>query len=352
MKVDPRSFVGKIVFVGIDVHKATYSLVAIVDGCVALKVGSMPADPLKLIEFLNKRFPKAAVKTAYEAGFSGFVLHRSLIKAGIENIVVHAASIEVAANDRVKTDKRDAQKIALQLSRGALRSIRIPTVEEELRRQITRTRAQLVKERTRLGIQIKSKLMQFGFIAPDDDRTMKAGLLAEYCKLKLPAELGIAVSTLAAVWEELSEQIENLVIEIKRQAEKHPRHEAIYRSVPGFGPTISRTLANELGDMSQFGSVKQAYSFTGLTPSEHSSGPNERKGHITRQGAARLRGLLVEAAWVAKAKDPDLAAIYDRLKVTRGGKRAIVAVARNLIGRVRACLKSGKPYDIQHSRAA
>lgn len=151
MKVDLRNCVGKTVFVGIDVHKTTYSVAVVCDGLLVLKVGSMPAEPTKLIEFLTSRFPDSCLKTAYEAGFSGFVLHRALIAAGIENLVVHAASIEVAANDRVKTDKRDATKIAWHLSRGMLEGIRVPSVEEELKRQLTRTREQLIRERTRVS---------------------------------------------------------------------------------------------------------------------------------------------------------------------------------------------------------
>lgn len=75
----------------------------------------MRAEPEGLAEFIKKRFAGAEVRSAYEAGFSGFVLHRALEKAGIDNLVVHAASIEIASRDRVKTDRRDSLKIAEQL---------------------------------------------------------------------------------------------------------------------------------------------------------------------------------------------------------------------------------------------
>ena len=102
--------------------------------------------------------------------------------------------------------------------------------------------------------------------------------------------------------------------------------------------------------MSQFSSEKELYSFIGLTPSEYSSGEGPAKrGRITKQGSGLLRGMLVEAAWVAKGKDPDLEKVYERLKMTRGGKRAIVAVARRLAGRLRACLRQEKAYDLGHN---
>ena len=82
-------------------------------------------------------FPGALIETAYEAGFSGFVLHRILEKAGINNIVVNPGSIEVAVHNRVKTDKTDAVKIATLLEAGRLKGIRVPTPQQEQQRLLT-----------------------------------------------------------------------------------------------------------------------------------------------------------------------------------------------------------------------
>lgn len=95
-------YTGKTIFVGLDVHKKTYSLTAICDG-VVVKRETLKAAPDFLVAYLKKRFGTGTIKTAYEAGFSGFHLHRTLIAAGINNIVVHAASIEIS-HDRVKTE--------------------------------------------------------------------------------------------------------------------------------------------------------------------------------------------------------------------------------------------------------
>ena len=111
-------------------------------------------------------------------------------------------------------------------------------------------------------------------------------------------------------------------------------------------------LANEMGDMSQFANVRGLYSFTGLTPGEYSSGDKVYRGHISRQGSSRLRHLLVEAAWKAIHKDMLLKEFYQRVAAKRGKKRAIVAVARKLIGRIRASLRSGKQYEVGYSEAA
>ena len=102
-----KDYTEKTVFIGIDVHKKTYSVTCICNKEV-VKRDTLKASPTGLVEYLNKYFANAKIKTVYEAGFSGFVLHRYLLEQGIDSIVVHAASVEISARDRVKTDKRDS----------------------------------------------------------------------------------------------------------------------------------------------------------------------------------------------------------------------------------------------------
>ena len=103
------SYKGKKVHVGIDVHKKTYTFSAWSEGMI-VKTATTPAEMEKFPSLLKKWFPGAEVYTAYEAGFSGFGLHRTLEAAGIKNIVIHPASLEVSAKDKVKTDKKDSKK--------------------------------------------------------------------------------------------------------------------------------------------------------------------------------------------------------------------------------------------------
>ena len=108
------SFAEKRIYIGLDVHRSFFVATCLCEGAV-VKRCRMPARSEAVISLISKYFPESKVKTCYEAGYSGFWLHRDLESAGISNIVVHAASIEVAANDRVKTDKRDSLKMATQL---------------------------------------------------------------------------------------------------------------------------------------------------------------------------------------------------------------------------------------------
>lgn len=120
----------------------------------------------------------------------------------------------------------------------------------------------------------------------------------------------------------------------------------MYRAAPGIGALSSRILANELESMRQFTNEKQLFSYTGLTPSEYSSGENKRQGSISRQGKSILRKILVQAAWRAIKQDDLLLKFFDRISVRSGKKRAIVAVARKLIGQIRATFISGELYVI------
>lgn len=339
------SYAGKKVFIGIDVHKKSYALCIICEELVAYQ-GTHPASVEGLIAMIRKRYAGAQVYTAYEAGFSGFVLHRKLEAAGIVSIVVNAASIETDARDRVKTDKRDAKKIATHLSQGRLKGIRIPSEKEELRRTTTRTRAQLVSTRSLIMVQVRMKLLQFGKLPSDYDKVLSLKDVLEWIKCEdLASELKMALKSLVAVWKSLSAEIKKLEKEIKKQAEKDPNEE-IYRSVPGIGPLGARILSNELGDMKQFNNERQVFSFCGLTPSENSSGEKKHKGHISRQGSPRIRQILTEAAWVAIRVDPNLKEAYLRISQKAGGKRAIVAIGRKLLGRTRKLFKTGEVYSI------
>jgi transposase len=307
----------------------------------------MRASPEGLIRYLKKHFEGSELHTVYEAGFCGFGLHWALVAEGIDNIVVNPASMEVAANDKVKTDKRDSKKQAEQLFRGTLRGIYIPTREEELARVITRTREQVVDQRARVATQIKSKLHYFGVIGFDDERAISESYLKELERKNLSEELLFGLKLLIGEWRFLTRQLKDITKKLEEQAAKNEKLEKVYRSVPGIGPVSSRVLSNELGDLSKrFVNERSLFSFTGLTPSEHSSGDSIRKGHISRQGSSRLRKYLVEIAWRAIEKDKALTNIFERIAKTRGKKRAIIAIARKLIGRVRACFAQGCTYQL------
>src|SRR5262245_9876254 len=141
-----KEYTSKTVYIGIDVHKKSYSVTAVCDKQI-IKKDRLVADPRSLVEYCKSKFKGAEISTAYEAGFCGFSLHRRLADSGIDSKIVHPAGIEVAVRERVKDDRRDSEKIATQLAEGRLMGIHIPTVEREGFREISRLREDFVCKR-------------------------------------------------------------------------------------------------------------------------------------------------------------------------------------------------------------
>lgn len=337
------SYTGKTIFAGIDVHKKTYSVSVVCEGEL-IKRDTIPAIPEGLVAYLLKFFSGAKIYSAYEAGFSGFGLHRHLIENGIKNIIVHPASIEIGSRDRVKNDKRDSAKIALQLSVGRLKGIFVPSREQEDRRELTRLRSTFVKDRNRVAARLKLKANYHGLIGPSDSKKVSNRWIAQIRKKEMMPGLRYAMETLIHEWESLNQKIKEIGKLLTEQAKEDKETEKVYTSAKGIGKTAARILANELGDMSQFLSEGALFSYTGLTPSEYSSGEHTRRGHISRQGKSILRCILIQCSWVAIRYDASLREIFERISRRAGAKRAIVAIARRLIGRIRACFRTGKTY--------
>lgn len=279
-------------------------------------------------------------------------MHRQLSETGIKNSLVHPGSIEVSSRDRVKTDKRDALKIATQLAAGRLRCIYIPTFEQEAKRSVTRLRNSIVKLRHQVGQKIKSLLFTQGLIDANDDtvlcKTWLTTTVNKVKKLNYPTGYYYTIKHYADQWLSFTSDLQAIqkdTLDMQTDAEKALL--LIYTSVPGVGDITALKLKDELGDMSQFSNEKKLSNYLGFTPVEYSSGEHVRQGHMSRQGRSVLRHIFVESAWIAIQKDPQLKEIYKRIAKTRGGKRAIVGIARRLASRIRSCIKNGVLYEIR-----
>lgn len=330
----------KIVYLGIDVHKKTYSVTAISNNTV-IKRASMPADFQILLSFIKKNFEDAEVYSAYEAGFSGFGLHRFLLANNVNNIVIHAASIETQVHNKVKNDKRDSLKIANQLSYGRLTCVNIPTPQREVWRSISRLRSQMVQERTRFSCRIKSFLYYFSLLP--HNHTKKASrkwIQSLLTRTDLQSDVFYCIRSNVEAWLYFDNEIKKINMLLKEQGKRDSKIGDVYMKMKGIGLISSRILANELDDLSQFHSETALYGFTGLTPCEYSSGETKRLGRISRQGNPVIRQILVEAAWKAIYQDEKLGEVFDRLVRNTGSrKKAIVGVARRMIGHTRAAFK-------------
>jgi transposase len=264
---------------------------------------------------------------------------------GIENVVVSPRKIPVEVGNLVKTDKRDAKKLAFALSRGLLKGIHIPTKKERARRQLIRSRESLKRKRTRAIQQIKMLLLQNGILLSQGLTRKTRAMLKE---LELPPAIRVTLDMLIEEVDLYRKQIralEKAVVQACQEPELAETYE-ILQSAPGIGPIIAAALCFEIGQFSLFSSGKKLSAYLGLTPREYSSGEHIYRGRITGQGNPWLRSYLIEACWRSVAKDAELRLAYERIKRNSGSsKKAIVAIASKIVHRLHAMVTKGERYS-------
>lgn len=347
-------YTGKEVFIGIDVCRTKYACVSVCDrNCV--KKDTIHPTPGTLLAYIQSHFEGATVHAAYEASFAGFHLHRELLSAGIHSHVVHAASIPMGKRHGIKTDMKDAKKIALSLSAGILQDVRIPTLKQESSRSGSRFRVYCVKWRRQVAQAFKALLFTQGLIAVEDRTVLTEKWLGDKIKmieaLGYPTDYIYTLKCYQEVWVFFTHFLAVLEKKLFTADDACDQHLLdLYHSVPGIGPVAALMLKNELGDMVDFPNEKQFFSYLGLVPRQSTSGDKIHHHGAARRGRADLRSCFIESAWVAIKQDAILMAIYARCVDHAGGgkkngKKAIAVVARRLAGRVRCCIKKNMKYE-------
>jgi transposase len=238
------------------------------------------------------------LRVCYEAGPTGFGLHRLLTSMGVACDVVAPALVPKAPGDRVKTDRRDSARLARLHRAGELVAIRVPTPAEEAVRDLCRARADLVDDRTRTRHRVSKFLLRHDRIWRNEGWTGKheqwlAG--QRFDEAALQSTYGHYRAVLAARDAELAA----IEADLAYWYTHGPFADAVsrlaaYRGVARLG---ALTIASEVGDWRRFPTARSFMGFTGLVPSEYSSGVSTRRGHITKAGNAHLRTQLVESAW-------------------------------------------------------
>jgi transposase len=339
----------KNVFIGIDIHYTHWELCFICDGEVVEKV-RIKSNYSLLIMYLKQYKTAKNIKIVYEAGFSGFWLCRKLIADGYDCMITPPNKAPRSEN-KVKTDKRDAQKLAYYLSANLLKSVYVPPKQIESDRKVIRRRSQLVKKQTRAKNHIKSFLHLHGIKTPEDiSKNWSNNYITWLEGLKFEYESEhFTFSQLIRCYR----YIRNEILELTKYLRNLSRTDKYYgnfnklTSLRGIGLITAMTYLLELYDLKRFKNEKCFSSYLGFTPSQFSSGEHFRLGHITREGNAHLRRVLIESAWTVIKHDPFLRDKYERIKAKGvNGKKAIVAVARSLAVRLRRCLLDQTDYVI------
>lgn len=340
---------GKQIFVGIDVHVKHWVVCSVCDGEVVEKT-RMEARYGQLQRFLAKYRGARKISCVYEAGFSGFWLCRRLQDDGLCCIVTPPSHLPKTGS-KVKTDKRDAEKLAFYLSAGLLKAVWLPPAGLEADRRVVRGRSQLVKMCNRAKQQIRSFLHLQGIERPAYIKTCwskKYIAWLESLRFDHAAD-DFTFAQLLKTYRRTRDDLAELTRYLRQmsKSETYQRQFKLLASVPGVGLITAMTFLLEIFDFGRFANSRQFASYLGLTPSQYSSGEHVRLGHITRFGNAEVRRVLIESAWTVIRHCPHLREKYHRIRSRSGNsQKAIVAVARSLAIRLRRGLLDGTGYVI------
>jgi transposase len=288
-------------FVGLDVSKKKIQVATLLPTGELLEwqIAHSEQAVKRMAQKLLKRCP-AKVVACYEAGPFGYALQRQLEKLGIECKVVAPSLIPRKPGERIKTDRRDAIKLATLLRGEQLTEVRPPTEEEETVRDLCRAREALQKDLMRCRHRVVKMLLRRGMTYTKTQTQWGYTHKRWLRSVKLEGETAQAVydDALFAV-EQLEQRIDSLVKRMERISEGEPYREVVglLRCFRGVNTITAMGLITELHDFRRFEHPRSLMCFLGMVPSEYSSGESRFQGGITKTGNNHARRLLVEMAW-------------------------------------------------------
>lgn len=289
-------------FVGLDVHKDSITVAHAAGGSAEppVFVGAIGPRQADLDQLLRRLQGKTRALTfAYEAGPSGYGLHRYLTAKGLPCQVVAPSLIPKKPGDRVKTDRRDAVELARLLRSGDLTAVYVPSVEDEALRDLCRARDAARVTGKDAKLRLKAFLLRLGrhYVGRATWNDAHRRYLAKVV-CPTPAQQIVFQESVRAVDEQV-ERLQRLDAELLERAPAwrlYPVVQAL-QGLRGVQFLVAITVVAELGDLTRFDNPRQLAAFVGLIPSEYSSGGSRRQGGITKAGNGRARRALIEAAW-------------------------------------------------------
>src|SRR5215472_17637427 len=294
----------KIRFVGLDVHADTIAVaVAEPDGEVR-PLGIIPNRLESIRKLVAKLGPTQQLKVCYEAGPCGYVLYWRLSALGVACAVIAPSLVPVKAGDKVKTDRRDAAKLARSYRAGDLTPVWVPDAAHEALRDLVRTREDARQDQHRARHRLSKFLLRHGRRPPQDVKKSWTQKYLTWIKEQVHFDQPALDATLLDYVHEvnhMAERIERLEKAIDVAIEKAPAEmRAVIEALQvlrGVAKITAVSIVAEVGRLSRFQKATQLMGYSGLVCSEFSSGSRIRRGGITKTGNAHLRRVMVEAAW-------------------------------------------------------
>jgi transposase len=343
------------VFAGLDVDKRHID-VTFSDHEQRMKSMKIPYSADHLLSYARRHFPGKRVAFAYEAGPTGYGLHDSIVGAGHPCLVVAPSMVPTAPGLRVKTNRLDSRKISTALRGGELTSIQVPAGPYRHLRHLIQLRDTFVRQSVASQVRIKALLLLENIPFPNSSGRWTVGALAHLRILACPAAIRFKLDRLLANLDFSQDQVRQVTQEIRRFCRSNSELTSsldLLTSVSGIGQIIAPHILARVGDWRGIRNSRQLPDFFGLVPCEDSTGDDVNRGSITHRGDRRLRAKLIQAAWVAIRKDPELyefyVRIYQRNPKPIAAQKAIVAVASKLCRRIACVLKQQRPYVVREA---
>lgn len=296
-------------FIGLDVHKDSIAVAVAEDKGAIRALGVIDNSPDSIRKLVRKLGEKGALHVCYEAGPCGYAISRQLTKMGVRCSVVAPSLIPVQSGDRVKTDRRDAEKLARFLRGGLLTPVWVPDTATEALRELVRARTAAKRDERRARHRLVSFLLRHERPTPKGMRNWSERYREWVWAIEFEER------SLAFTRDELIVEVEhqrNRLTRIEGRIEEaldtsDGRLRAMadgLQALRGVSKVVATTLVSEIGDASRFNSPRQLMGYAGIVPKEHSSGgPGKAsRGSITKTGNAHLRRVLTEAAWTYRNK--------------------------------------------------
>jgi transposase len=288
-----------VIHLGLDVHRDTITVGVLPAGSDGVAVDRIASDP-ESVRRLIGRFPdRSLLRVCYEAGPTGYGLARQLWSMGISCQVIAPSLVPVAAGDRVKTDKRDARRLARLHRAGELTAISVPSPSQEAVRDLCRARLDLMADLGRARRRCLALCLRHSIVYRDGQNwTVKHRKWLGTVSFPEAATTATFAHYLGVI-DVRDAQLAALEKDLMRWRSQPEFAEpadrlAAYR---GVAELTALSLVSEVGDWRRFATAPQFMSFLGMVPSEHSSGLTQHRGHLTKAGNRELRRLLIESAW-------------------------------------------------------
>ena len=293
----------KLRFVGLDVHAETIAVVVAEAGGEVRSLGVIPNRLESVRKMIGKLAPIGTLKCCYEAGPTGYVLYWQLAQMGVACEVIAPSLIPTKAGDRVKTDRRDAEKLARCYRAGELTPVWVPDADHEALRDLVRAREAAKKDQLRHRHRLGKFLLRHGKRPTDAGKAWTQKYL-NWIRIHVHFDQPALEATVQYYREEvehIAERITKLEQAIDEAVQQEPSEiraviEAL-QALRGVAQTTAATVVSELGSLSRFPNPSQLMGYSGLVSSEYTSGNRVQRGRITKSGNAHLRRVLLEAAW-------------------------------------------------------